>query len=210
MSKKTLSTNALVVVALALAVTTVGCAGRSAPATFYTLSALPPTERTPGVSSQHLDLALGVGPASFPEFLDRPQIVTRLSSNRLQVDEFHRWGGPLKEDFLRVLGENLATLLGTSGVVVYPADPPFDLTHSLLLSVQAYEGKLGESVSLVVGWALVESKRRRALLVRRSRITEPVASSDYEALVAAQSRALAALSREIAEAISGLVTARKR
>jgi uncharacterized lipoprotein YmbA len=195
---------------LASALVIGGCAGRSAPSEFYTLSALPQAEPALGAATKREDLAVGVGPASFPEFLDRPQIVTRSSPHRLSLDEFHRWGGSLQADFLRVLGENLSQLLGTSRIVVYPADAPFDLTHRILLAVQAYEGTLGESASLSVRWAVVEPRGSRALLVRQSTITETVSPADHEALVAAQSRALAALSREIAEAILSLPKTRKR
>ena len=43
-----------------------------------------------------------------------------------------------------------------------------------------------------------------ALYARRSIIRQPVSENDYEALVSAHSQALAALSREIAEAIKNL------
>ncbi|MDH3281119.1 MAG: PqiC family protein [Gammaproteobacteria bacterium] len=194
--------------ALASALAMGGCALRSAPSEFYTLSALSSGESNAQTARE--DLAIGIGPVSFPEFLDRPQIVTRSSPHRLELDEFHRWGGSLRADFVSVLGDNLSTLLGTSRIVVYPTDPPFKLTHSILLAVQTYEGTLGKGASLVVRWAVVEGQNGRALLVRQSRITETVSSADHEALVAAQSRALAALSHEIAAAISGLAEPRKR
>lgn len=187
-----------------------GCAGRSAPSEFYTLSALLQGDSAAGVSATREDLAIGVGPASFPEFLDRPQIVTRTSAHRLHFDEFHRWGGLLQSDFLLVLGENLSTLLGTNRILVYPAEPSFEITHRVVLAVQAYEGTLGDGATLSVRWAVVEPRSSRALVVRQSRITETVSTSDYEALVTAQSRTLAALSREIAEAIAGLAKVPKR
>ena len=49
-----------------------------------------------------------------------------------------------------------------------------------------------------------ERARHSALLVRESTIREPVSGKDYEALVAAKSRALATLSQEIAGGIGKL------
>jgi uncharacterized lipoprotein YmbA len=46
--------------------------------------------------------------------------------------------------------------------------------------------------------------------VQKSRITEPVSGSDYQAQVAAQSRAVDKLGREIAKAIQALPAAASR
>jgi hypothetical protein len=54
---------------------------------------------------------------------------------------------------------------------------------------------------LVVKWALFEADGKKLLLAKKSSFKEPTGAASYEALVAAQSRAIAALSREIAEAI---------
>ncbi len=194
--------SAVSILALAGAVALSGCALRSAPSEFYTLSAVAPGESN--TQARRPELAIGIGPVSLPEFLDRPQIVTRSSAHRLSLDEFHRWGGSLHSDFVNVLADNLSALLGTSRVVVYPADPPFELTHSVRIAVQTYEGKLGEAARLVARWVIVAGQDGQTLLVRQSRITEPVSAGDHEALVAAQSRALAALSGEIAAALADL------
>jgi len=52
-----------------------------------------------------------------------------------------------------------------------------------------------------VRWGLFESEGKKLLLVKRSLFKDPTSTATYEAFVAAGSRAVAALSREIAEAI---------
>ena len=189
---------------LALALVT-GCAGTSAPVELYTLSAL---ERSAGQTDPDQSdqaLAIAVGPASFPEFLDQPQIVTREGPNRLRSDEFHRWGGSLQGEFLRVLGENLSILLGTSRVVVFPADPPFPVDVRVMLQVNQFEGTLGQDVVLNARWVVVRTnEKERAFRTRQSLFREPVASADYDALAAAKSRTVTSLSREIADTIKSL------
>lgn len=191
-------------VALSLTVVAMaGCVGTSPPVDLYTLSAL---ERSAGQTQPDKSekaLAIAVGPASFPESLDRPQIVTRKGPNRLHADEFQRWGGPLQENFLRVLGENLSLLLATPRVVVFPADAPFPVDFRVLLQVQQFEGALGKEVVLNSRWAVIR-EGDRMIRVLQSVIREPVASDDYGALVAAESKTLAALSREIADTITSL------
>ena len=188
--------------ALAVTATLIGgCAGSSPPVEFYTLSPLIGLQQEPHAGAIGHDIAIGVGPMEIPKFLDRPQIVTRTSANRIEVSEFHRWGGSLHADFLRVLADNISILLGTNQVAVYPWGDRFDPTYRIALDVEQFEGRLGEYVQLDVTWTVTGREAGETLLVKKSKIREPVATEDYEALVAAKSRALAALSREIADEI---------
>ena len=195
--------NSLGALSLAL-VLIAGCAS-SPPVELYTLSALERSAGQTELDTSEKALAIEVGPASFPESLDRPQIVTRQGPNRLHADQFQRWSGSLQENFLRVLGENLSILLATSRVVVFPANPPFSVDYRVLLQVQQFEGSLGKEALLNARWSVSRTgDGDRAVRVVQSVIREPVASADYEALVAAESKVLTALSREIAGTISSL------
>lgn len=192
---------ALVITALVL----VGCVGASARVELYTLSSLSALEEGPQAGASAGDIAIGVGPLGLPKFLDRPQIVTRASANRIEVSEFHRWGSPLHAEFLRVLAENIAILLRTNRVAAYPWEDRFDPTYRIALDVQQFEGRLGEYVQLNATWLVTGRDATEILLVKESTIKEPVARRSYEDFVAAESRALAALSREIADEMRRLL-----
>ena len=146
-------------------------------------------------------LAIGVGPAEFPKFLDRPQIVTRKSQNRIEVSEFHRWAGSFSEDFLRVLAKNISMLLPADRVAAYPWTDQFSPTYRIQLTVEQFDGRFGGNVVLNVTWSVWNQKDTNELVMKHTRIKEPVSAEDYESLVAAQSRATATLSRDIAMAI---------
>jgi len=150
------------------------------------------------------DMAIGVGPVELPEFLDRPQIVTRKSQNQLEISEFHRWAVSFPNDFSRVLAKNISTLLPTNRVEIYPWADSFSPIYQVKLEVEQFDGQLGERVDLRVIWAVVGQEGNNELLVRKTRIEEPVLTDDYEGLVAAQSNALETLSREIVEEIRRL------
>ena len=145
-----------------------------------------------------------VGPIKFPAYLDRTEIVTRASSNKITLSEFDLWAGSLAEDFSRVLAENLSILLSTEGVTVYPRLRPGLAKFQITMDVTRFDGPLGGDVSLIARWAILEGKERKVLSVRKSTIIEPSGAKDYEAMVAADSRALEKLSREIAETIKTL------
>ena len=89
-----------------------GCA--STPVRYYTLSAA--TESAASSS----DLSVVVGPVSVPDEVDRPQLVVRTGPNQVQVDEFNLWAAPLQSNISRVVAQNLATLLGTPHVTLFP------------------------------------------------------------------------------------------
>jgi uncharacterized lipoprotein YmbA len=180
-----------------------GCS--STPATkFYRLNSLPAMQQENPRALPGEDIAIGVGPVELPEFLDRPQIVTRKSQNQLEIAEFHRWAASFPRDFSRVLAKNISTLLPTDRVAVYPWEDSFSPTYQVKLDVEQFDGRLGEQVFLRLTWSLVGQEGMKELLVRKTLIEEPVLTNDYEGLVAAQSNALATLSREIVEEIRKL------
>jgi len=180
-----------------------GC-GSTPPVKYYTLNTMPEMQQgNTGVAAAD-NIAIGLGPVEFPKSLDRPQIVTRKSQNVIEVSEFHRWASSLKGDFLRVLAKNVAVLLPASRVAAYPWSDQFAPTHRVKLTVEQFDGVLAEHVLLNVTWSVVDQEGVNELLVTNSMIKEAVADKSYEALVAAESQALATLSQEIVNGIVGL------
>jgi len=193
---------AAAIAALVAIAATTGCLGAPQPR-FYTLSAASGADAGAPVASRP-DLGLVVGPLEFPRYLDRPELVSRDGSHQLVVADAHRWGGSMASDVLRAVADDLGRLLATARVVVYPAAPRFDAKYRVLLDVHEFEGVLGEKVTLRVRWTIAAVKDGRAVVVHESAFEQPVASPSYEDLVSAESAALGALSREIAEQLAGL------
>ena len=182
-----------------------GCRSAATPVTFYTLSAVQEAaDKNPEISALR-DKVITIGPARFPNFLDRPQIVTRSSVNRLNISEFHRWAGNLDQDFLSILAENLSIRLASPKVLIYSWKDLTSPDYRVELEVHQFEGKMGESVLLNVTWAIRGREGdAEPLILRRSVIRRETSGNDYDALVAAHSQALGELSGEIAAAIMGL------
>lgn len=181
-----------------------GCAS-TPPSSFYTLAAVAPPAESAAAENP---LSVTVGPLLLPEYLDRPQIVTRDTPTQLTLDEFQRWGGSLREDLLRTIAMNLGVLLNTDRIVMYPNDERLPVDFRVLLSVEQFDGALGQSSTLITRWTVVDASRDFAdadpLVMRRSVIDTPVSGVDYNAYVTAGSRSVEALSREIARAILSL------
>ena len=186
---------------LFIAVLLAGCGGSPTPIEFYTLNSLSGTMQKANPVDTSQNIAIGIGPVVIPKILDRPQIVTRTGPNTLKVDEFHRWAGPLQADFAKVLAENISLLLGTDQVAVYPWEAGFKPNYRIALDIRYFEGQFGENVFLDTVWRISGPKSQKTQTVKTSVIEEPLPAADYKALVAAQSQAIAQLSREIAQEI---------
>ena len=177
-----------------------GCANTK-PSRFYTMSPLAISEAETKPEAAGHGVAIGVGPIKLPEHLDRPEIMTRTSSNVLELAEFNRWAGSLKDDFSRVLAENLSILLSTDRVSLYPWRKSVPIEYQVVVDVTRFEGTLGGNALLIARWTVFKECDKKVLFMQRSRFSEPSGAQGYEKMVAAQSRALAHLSREIAKAI---------
>ena len=202
MKKKFLVRSSLIGVSLSLLMSW-GCA--SSPASrFYTLSSLSGPVKAKAEHSLSQGPAIGVGPTRFPAYLDRPGIVTRSSGNTIEIAEFDLWAGSLKDDFIRVLAENLSILLETEKMVLYPYIGVVPIDFRIGMNLNRFEGAPGDRVVLGATWVVLQGPDKKEGIVQKSEITEPVSGSDYQSLVAAQSRAVEKLAREIAKAIRSL------
>jgi uncharacterized protein len=150
------------------------------------------------------DLTIGVGPIKIPEYLDRPQMATRSTPNSLQFAEFDKWAESLEKDLTRVLAENLSILLSTDRVVVFPWPGSMHVTHQVTVDLAKLDYMPDGKIVLVAGWSVFGDDGKKLLTMKRSRLTVPVQSTGFEAIAAAQSRAVQDMSREIAAAIRSL------
>lgn len=158
-------------------------------------------ERGPGFVLPGPEISVGVGPVKFPDYLDRPQIVSRITPGKLDLAEFDRWAEPLSENFIRVLAEDISAALSRSRVAIYPWPRTSQPDCHVAVDVNQFEGVPGGRATLNARWTLHGEQGKKVLAQRNTEIIEPVDAVSYEALVAAQSRAVASLAREIATAV---------
>jgi len=176
-----------------------GCAS-TGPAKFYTLSSAVNSQERQAASN----LSMEVGPVEIPDYLDRPHLVTRTGRNELMISDFHKWAGSLKDDITRVLAEDLSAQLSTDNVYIYPWAPSPPVNYHVRIKVNRFEGTPGEQVALKAYWSIYGERETDLLMKNSSHFYEETGERNYNALVAAMSRALEKLSREIADAIIAL------
>lgn len=175
-----------------------GCAATPA-AKFYTLTASAAAGALPSASPVACR-GVGVGPVWIPDEVDRPQIVLRLGANRVAIDEHQRWAAPLQSGIQLAVVENLSRLLGSVAVVPYPEGIALDPDCRLEIQVLRFDSTPGATASLEVLW-MVRRAKGGPPRAGRTRVDEPLTASGVDALVAAHSRALERLSRDLADAL---------
>jgi len=201
-----LNQRALFTLTLFVAILT-GCAS-SPPSKFYQLS--PVQNKTPVTREAFPDqnITIAIGPVRVPDYLDRPQIVTRSGKNELKLSEFDRWASSFDNDVNRVLVEDISSLLPADRFFVVRWTPYLEsqvsVSYRIEVLVDRFEGALGNSVLLKAQWT-VFTKDKRLLLKKEAEIREEMNGSSYETLVAAMSSALERLSMDISGGINSVI-----
>jgi len=181
--------------ALLAAAVLAGC-GSSPKTNFYTLSSGTPPPAAPAAAAPY---SVAIGMVTVPDVIDRPQLVTRSGANQLNIDEFSRWGEPLKSEIPRVIAANLSRELEGALVSTYPQSALVNADCRVQIEVQRFDSVPGDAATIEILWTVRPTKgdARSGRAVAR----EAAGGAGNDALVAAHSRALAAVSSDIAAAV---------
>jgi uncharacterized lipoprotein YmbA len=178
-----------------------GC--RSQTSRFYTLDPIQEGQVTSNRKSPVQNAVIGIGPVKLADYLDQSMVVTRSGENQVVKAEYDRWVGSFKDNFINVLADDIGLLLSTERIYLYPWRLSVPIDYQIVLDIIRCDGRLGDAAWLEVRWSILAGPDKKLLKMNRSSIRQPVSGTDYAALVEAQSRAVAQLSQEIAEAIQG-------
>ena len=146
--------------------------------------------------------SLGIGPIGIPQYLNRDSLVRRSNTNSLAISSTERWAEPLDEGILRVIGLNLAGLLQTENVRLYPWHPNRSPEYAVKLRVVEMDST-PQTVTLTAEWFVYRVADNTTVQRRLSRQSVPLdaTTTDTNALVNTYSALLYDISLEIAEVI---------
>jgi len=177
-----------------------GCAVKPAqPVHWLVLSPLAPvTEHT--VPAARRDTAVLVGPIDLPAYTDRAQLLVLRNQSEMQTMPAVRWAEPLGQNFSRVLVENLSRLLATGQVTTLGGiQTPGSV--QLAIEVTEFVTTVEGEARLTAYWRVLGAGGREVHAADKTHYVEALEGSDGPARASALSRALAALSRDLAEAV---------
>ncbi len=177
-----------------------GCA-HTEPSKFYVLSPIKDTA-PPSVLAAGEKYIIGVGPITFPKYLNRSQIIRFSSDNEVVIEEFHRWAEPIEQNFSRVLRTNLSRLLASSYAIEYPWKRSMNVHFQVVLDIHQFEVGPDGTVSLNAHWSMFNLlKNKKHEIVRTFNYNKRLGETNYSKIVALQSQALENLSQDIAKEI---------
>ncbi|MFQ5584609.1 MAG: membrane integrity-associated transporter subunit PqiC [Calditrichia bacterium] len=185
----------------------IGCGG-SKPARFYMLSSINNPVGENRATNKNGEISIGIGPVTFPAYLQRPQIVTYLSANQIYLADFDRWAEPLEDNFTNVLSRNLSNILSTDNIYLFPWPSGIIVQYQLTINVIRFELEHNGKISLIVNWLVFRLPERKLLITKKSEYSQTLALDEkmkaeekYSRIVSAMSRTLADFSSEIADGI---------
>ncbi|HEY5892106.1 MAG TPA: PqiC family protein [Chthoniobacterales bacterium] len=180
--------------ALLVALATISC---SSPERYYQLRADgPASTNTSGV-------AIGVGPVTLPDYVDRPELVFQNSEYRFEIPLGHRWTGSLRDTTTRVVGTNLARRLNTGNFWLYPWPAGSSIRYQIAVDVRRFHAVSEGDAVLEAVWTVADLRSGRIVTRQSGTFTEPLAGDGYDSVVAAESRLLAQLTDSIAAGFPG-------
>ncbi len=184
-----------------------GCFGTSQPSRFYTLSSLRGPEPVPHVETAGNGAIVAVGPLTIPDYLNGPQIVTRTGTNEVRLNEFDRWAGALDSNIARIIVEDLSVMLPADRFSVIrsasAAQGGMPTAFRVTVDIMRFDAAPGGTVFLEAEWTVSGGEKGNPVS-RRSSISGKVNGSGFPDLVAAMSKAVEDLSREIASGVTSL------
>ena len=182
-----------------------GCLGRSPSVRLFTLG----TQAQPAESARAPELAVLIGPARLPAYLERPQIARLRAYGEVELDEFNRWVGGFEKNLIRAVEIGVRRQLGSDRVVGYPSGAPFPFDRQVRLHVDEMIVDASNALRVRVRWALLrpgqtaspfsgeEPEGAVAAGTHLFAETVPLRDGSVEALVEAHDAALSQLAQQI-------------
>jgi uncharacterized lipoprotein YmbA len=187
-----------------------GCVATTTTTKLYVLNPLDSGASLVSKTDQKDSLSIEVASLRLPQYLERPQIVTRSGENRLELGEHHRWGENLKKNMMRVLAKNLSQLLATHNIAIAPQRPPTPPDFRVELEILQFERNSDGHVRLSAQWLISRGKDRKPRVTQITELASPavLTGPDYELTVAAMNTLFGELSQIIGQEILKQVHAR--
>ena len=143
---------------------------------------------------------LGVGPVTIPDYLETRKIVTNRNAHLLKLAEYDRWAEPLDAGVTRVVAVNLASLMNTGSVAIFPWRRDSIPEYAVRVAVVQFAAQ-GKEALLVAEWAITRPAEGKSLAGGITQLTAVLAGGEPEHVAAAYSDLLLQFSQQVAEAL---------
>jgi uncharacterized lipoprotein YmbA len=185
-----------------LAILVDGCQS-SPPPSLYTLSGVGRVE-SDGRPATSAPAVIAIGPVILPDYLDRPQIVTRQSDYELALAPNDRWAAPLYDMVSRVLVEDVAQRLPSDRIVSFPQVGDASFEYRVAIDIGRFDVDASGEATLAARWQVYARSASSARLINDDTLRRRVEGPGYGAYAASLSALLADLGDRIADGVSSV------
>ncbi len=173
------------------------------PVQFYRLNAGASMIDTVKVDDFTNQALIGLGPVRIPDYLNRPQMVVAITDNQYQMSEEHRWAERLDQNISLALAKFLPSQLGSNRIVRYPWAQRQVIDYQVSIDIIEFHIDAQGQSRLIAQW-LIKQKDQPDLSKRFDYLVL-ASTTDYDAMVAAQSSCLTKLGQDISATLRQLI-----
>ncbi|WP_430475317.1 PqiC family protein [Thalassospira lucentensis] len=171
----------------------VACAAQSVPDRYYLLSPTVQQVSEPSIQAP----VIGIGPVTIPSHLDRSTIVSRSSTNRVEVNSGYRWAEPLDENINRVLMDNMGRTGKASRLEAFPWTSRDGVDWQVVLDIDRFERQPDGNVILTARWKLIRFESGEIVRAATYNKVSMPSDTSIESTVLAMSTLLSDMTIEI-------------
>lgn len=172
--------------------------GASEPTRFYLLS-----PGQPATAATRQGPLVFVDQATVAPYLDRAQLVTRVTPDQVAFTDVRTWGEPLTSMITRYVVDGLGNRFGLDRVMETPGrrEPVSDFR--LAIDVQRFDGDQAGNMVVDARWTLLAGPDDRFVATGRERVAEQADDpTSWDSRVAALGRALERFSSRLADVVA--------
>jgi len=156
---------------------------------------------SPAAGAASRPLTIGLGPITIPAYVNRPEVVTRISDSELRMSDTDRWGERLDTNVARVLATDLAGQLGTPEILSYPWRTHAPIDYAVSVAFQRFERTADGHVVMQANWTIRNGNDDRTIQTGSTTIKDG-SGPDNASAAQALSRGLAQVSHDIVQVIA--------
>ncbi|PID40496.1 MAG: hypothetical protein CR984_02935 [Proteobacteria bacterium] len=178
-----------------------GCRSVTPRVNYYVMTAVAqPETHGHGGDIMHAP-SVGLRTVEIPGYANRLQMVRQNGSNRLVIDDVHRWADYPDRMVQRVIGENMRVLMAERDV--YNAPWPTGLKPERVVDISILEmiATDDQTMRLTAVWTIDSGRDPKAVRSQRTTRAIDLKGSDFADLAEAHDRVLALLSQAVADSL---------
>ena len=176
------------------------CSGGNVKVRYYLID---PIESTTLSYTTDKSLVIEIMGVQLPQYLERFQIATRSSDNRLRFSDTNQWGENLRKNLLRTMARNLSIRLSTLDIAT-PLNRSASLPdYRILIHIDQFELDTDGKVKLSTRWQLTDGTEAKPLGIHSASLASetPIEADNYDQIIAAMQDLYSQLSTRIADTI---------